>query len=155
MGVAGAGKTTIGHLLAEQLRWEFADGDDYHPQANVEKIRKGIPLIDDDRQPWLQQLRTAIAVWQSQGRNVVLACSALRKSYRVELRISDEVRFVYLHGSMELIAQRLRSRTGHFADDKILASQFADLEEPENAVRVDISQTRDEIVAEVRTKLGL
>jgi Shikimate kinase len=79
MGVAGAGKTTIGHLLAEQLRWEFADGDDYHPQANVEKIRKGIPLIDDDRQPWLQQLRTAIAVWQSQGRNVVLDCVSATK----------------------------------------------------------------------------
>ena len=160
MGVAGAGKSTIGRLLAEQLEWQFADGDDYHPQANVEKIRKGIPLNDEDRQPWLQRLRTAITGWQSQGRNAVLACSALKKSYRDELRISDEVRFVYLHGSMELIAQRLHSRTGHFAGDQILASQFADLEEPANeepqsAVRVDISQTPEEIVGEVRKKLGI
>jgi len=94
MGVVGAGKTTVGRALASQLGWEFADADDYHPQANVEKIRRGIPLNDRDRLPWLQQLRAAITIWQSQGRNGVLACSALKKSYRDQLRVGDEVHFV-------------------------------------------------------------
>jgi gluconokinase len=153
MGVTGAGKSTIGRLLAEQLAWQFVDADDYHTQANIEKIRQGVPLNDHDRQPWLQQLRAAITVWQSQARNVVLACSALKRSYRNELSVGDEVRFVYLHGSRELVTQRLRSRTGHFADDHILAGQFADLEEPKDAVRVDICQTPEQIVAEVRKTL--
>lgn len=155
MGVVGAGKTTVGQLLAAQFGWEFADADDYHPQANVEKIRRGIPLNDLDRSPWLQQLRAEITIWQSQGRNGVLACSALKKSYRDELKIGDEVQFVYLRGSAEIIARRLRSRKGHFADDQILASQFADLEEPESAVSIDIDQPAEQIVAEVRKKLGL
>jgi gluconokinase len=155
MGVEGAGKTTVGRLLAQQLGWEFADADDYHPQANVEKMRRGIALNDDDRRPWLQQLRAVITAWSSQHKNAVLACSALKKSYREELSVGDEVRFVYLHGNAELIAQRLRLRKGHFANEQILASQFAALEEPEGAIRVDIAQAPEQIVAEIRENLGI
>jgi gluconokinase len=155
MGVVGAGKTTVGRLLAEQLGWQFADADDFHPASNVEKIRHGISLNDDDRQPWLASLRNAITAWIAQHRNVVLACSALKRSYRQELVVGPEVRFVYLKGSADLIADRLRARHGHFAGEQILASQFADLEEPNEAVTVEIDSTPNQIVAEIRKKLGL
>ena len=155
MGVVGAGKTTIGLLLAGQLGWKFADADDFHPAANVEKIRQGIPLTDDDRRPWLERLRAAIADWIAENRNVVLACSALKRSYRQELDTGPQVRFVYLKGRPDLIAQRLRAREGHFAGEPILASQFADLEEPEGAVTADIASTPQQIVASIREKLGL
>ena len=155
MGVVGAGKTTVGRLLAEQSGWEFADADDFHPPYNVEKIRHGISLNDDDRKPWLDSLRKAITQWIDEQRNVVLACSALKRSYRQELDVGPEVRFVYLKGSADLIADRLRSRQGHFAGEQILASQFADLEEPNEAVTVQIAATPEQIVAEIRKKLGL
>jgi len=159
MGVVGAGKTTVGRLLAEQSGWEFADADDFHPPANVEKIRRGIALNDDDRQPWLERLRGAITQWIAEKRNVVLACSALKRSYRRELAVGPavrkEVRFVYLKGTADQIAERLRARQGHFAGEQILASQFADLEEPDEAVAVEIAATPERIVAEIRRKLGL
>jgi gluconokinase len=155
MGVTGSGKTTVGKRLAGELGWRFVDGDDFHPPANVEKMRRGIPLTDIDRRPWLAELRGQIQTWAAQERNVVLACSALKQSYRQELQTGPEVRFVYLKGSAELIGERLRARHGHFAGAQILAGQFADLEEPTDAVTVDISATPDQIVAEVRQKLGL
>jgi gluconokinase len=155
MGVVGAGKTTIGRLLAEQLRWNFADADDYHPAANVEKIRRGIALDDDDRRPWLERLRAAITQWITEGRNVVMACSALKRSYRQELDVGSEVRFVYLKGDASLIAKRLRAREGHFAGEQILASQFADLEEPEGAVIAEIDSTPQQIVSGIRERLDL
>jgi gluconokinase len=155
MGVTGAGKTTVGSLLAAELGWRFADADDFHPPANVEKIRHGIPLTDEDRRPWLERLRSKILRWIAEGRNVVLACSALKRSYRQELEPGPEVRLVYLKGSADLIAQRLHTRHGHFANEQILASQFADLEEPEDAVTVDVAGTPAQIVAEIRQKLGL
>lgn len=155
MGVVGAGKTTIGRLLAEQLVWDFADADDFHPQSNVEKIRNGIALNDEDRKPWLDALRQAITHWIAQGRNVVLACSALKRAYRQKLEVGPEVQFVYLKGSGDLIAGRLSSRQGHFAGAQILASQLADLEEPAGAATVDIGATPQQITAEIRTKLGL
>ena len=155
MGVVGSGKTTIGRLLAEQSGWEFADADDFHPPSNVEKIRRGISLTDDDRKPWLERLRAVIQVWIVEKNNVVLACSALKRAYRQELEAGPEVRFVYLKGNADLIASRLRSRQGHFAGEQILSSQFADLEEPEGAVTVDIASTPEQIVAEIRKKLGL
>jgi gluconokinase len=155
MGVVGAGKTTIGRLLAQQLDWRFADADDFHPAANVEKIRHGTALSDADRQPWLQRLREAITDWIAEGLNVVLACSALKQSYRRELEVGPQVRFVYLKGSEDLIADRLRARQGHFANEQILASQFTDLEEPKEAVTVEITLPPQRIVAEVREKLGL
>lgn len=155
MGVTGAGKTTVGKLLAEQLRWQFADADDFHPQANIEKMRHGIPLTDDDRLPWLARLRSQIQAWLAQQQNVVLACSALKRSYREELRAGPEVQFVYLKGTPELIERRLQTRHGHFAGAQILAGQFADLEEPIDAVVVDISASPEAIVTEIRQKLGL
>jgi len=155
MGVTGSGKTSVGRLLAQQLGWEFADADDFHPSANVEKISHGIPLTDEDRAPWLERLGIQIANWIANGQNAVLACSALKRTYRQELSVGPEVRFVYLKGSPELIRKRLQLRRGHFADEKILASQFADLEEPEAAVTVDISQAPEMIVAAIRERLGL
>ena len=155
MGVTGSGKTRVGRLLAEQLGWTFGDADDFHPQSNVEKMERGIPLNDEDRGPWLGRLRIQITNWIANGQNAVLACSALKQTYRQELSVGPEVRFVYLRGSPELIAQRLRLRRGHFADEKILAGQFADLQEPEMAVTVDISQTPEKLVAEISEKLGL
>ena len=155
MGVVGAGKTTVGRLLAERSHFEFADADDFHPGANVEKIRRGIALTDEDREPWLERLHGAIAEWIAAGKNIVLACSALKRSYRKELAVGPEVRFVYLKGDSELIAERLRARQGHFAGEAILASQLADLEEPESAVTVDIAASPEKMVAEIREKLRL
>ena len=155
MGVVGSGKTTVGQLLAEQLGWEFADADDFHSQANKEKIHKGIGLTDADRKPWLESLRTAIVQWIAERRSVVLACSALKRSYRSELEVGPEVRFVYLKGSAAMIASRLHARRGHFATEQILASQLSDLEEPENAITVGIAGTPPEIVQEIRSKLDL
>jgi gluconokinase len=154
MGVTGAGKTTVGSLLAQQMGWQFADADEFHPAANVEKMRRGIALDDSDRGPWLERLHTEIAKWDAQGRSVVLACSALKQRYRKILNLGPVVRFVYLRGGRELIAGRLQTRQGHFADEKILAGQFADLEEPEDAVAVDVEGTPEEIVAEIRRRIG-
>jgi gluconokinase len=155
MGVVGAGKTTVGRLLAQQLHYQFADADDFHPQANIEKISHGIALSDADREPWLERLRERILKWKADGSNAVLACSALKSSYREKLKTGPDVRFVFLKGSAELIAQRLGSRHGHFADTSILASQIADLEEPADAITVDIAQSPQEIVAEIRQELDL
>jgi len=158
MGVTGSGKTTVGRLLADKLGWTFADADDFHPAANIEKMRQGIPLNDEDRRPWLHALCGQIANWIAHASNVVLACSALKLSYRRELAVGSEVRFVYLKGSQTLIAGRLHSRHGHFANEQILDGQFADLEEPqaaENAVTVEIDASPEGIVAAIRQKLGL
>src|SRR5215472_9202909 len=155
MGVVGAGTTTICNLLAAQLGWELADADDFHPQSNVEKIRKGISLNDEDREPWLDRLRVAILGWIARGRNVVLACSALKRAYRARLQASPDVRFVYLKGSAALIANRLRARHGHFAGESILAGQLADLEEPKDAVTVEVSESPEQIVSDIRKALNL
>jgi gluconokinase len=155
MGVVGAGKTTVGKLLASELGWEFADADDFHPQSNVKKIRHGIALTDEDREPWLDRLREAIVRWIAEGKSVILACSALKRSYRAKLCVGPQVRFVYLKGSAALIADRLRSRHGHFAGESILASQLADLEEPEKSIIVDISHTPEQIVDEIKRALAM
>ena len=155
MGVVGSGKTTVGELLAAQLAWEFADADDFHSDANKDKIRRGVGLTDADREPWLEHLHEMIADRIALGRNLVLACSALKQSYRQKLGDSPDIRYVYLKGSADLIAARLHARHGHFADEKILASQLADLEEPEGAVTVDISGSPEEIASEIRKRLAL
>jgi gluconokinase len=155
MGPAGSGKTTAGELLASQLGWEFVDGDSFHPAANIAKMARGVPLDDADRIPWLNSIRDAMEQWRAQHRNVVLACSALKRSYRERLQIHPDERLVYLKGNYELLRERLHSRRGHYAGEQLLASQFADLEEPADAVAVDAAQSPEEIVAEIRKRLAL
>jgi gluconokinase len=153
MGTTGSGKTTIGSLLAERMEWEFVDADDFHPPSNVEKMKHGKPLTDADREPWLKALHDKIVEWTAEKRSVVLACSALKQSYRDELRASSDVKFVYLKGSYQLFSPRVLARRGHFAKQDLLASQFATLEEPTDAVIVDAAPSPEQIVSEVRRKL--
>ena len=157
MGPAGSGKTAVGKLLASALSWEFADGDDFHSPANKEKMSRGIGLSDEDRIPWLQSIRDAMLQWQVQGKNVVLACSALKRSYRELLGIhsNHNIKLVYLKGSYDLLLERLRSRKGHYATEQLLASQLADLEEPTDAITIDASKSPEAIVSEIRKRLGL
>ncbi|MGA8035681.1 MAG: gluconokinase [Candidatus Acidiferrales bacterium] len=155
MGVTGSGKTTVAELIARRQGWEFADADDFHSPSNKQKIRDGIALTDADREPWVQSLHAKIVEWLAQNKNAVLACSALKQSYREEIAVDSAPTVVYLKGSYELIASRLRERHGHFAGVKILASQFATLEEPRDAVTVDISPTPEQIVSEIERRLGL
>lgn len=155
MGVAGSGKTTIGTELARRLGWQFADGDDYHPAANREKMSQGIPLTDEDRAPWLATLRQLIADWISKGMGAVLACSALKKAYRDELRVGPEVCFLYLKADPEVLRRRLHNRTGHYMKEGMLASQLATLEEPDGTVVVDANGTVSQGVQQALNKLGL
>lgn len=154
MGPTGSGKTTIGSLLAKQLGWIFADGDTFHSASNIQKMGQGIPLTDADRAPWLKSIRDAMARWAAEGKNAVIACSALKRVYRDELYNGPEVRVVYLKGSHELISKRVASRRGHFAGESILADQFAILEEPKDAIVVDVSDSPEAIVAEIQERIG-
>lgn len=155
MGVTGSGKTTVGKLLADELGWEFYDADDFHPPGNIEKMKRGIPLDDADRKPWLETLNDLIRNRLEQGENGVLACSALKASYRDYLLIDEKVRLVYLMGDHELIKGRLNDRTGHYMNPKLLDSQFETLEEPEAGFRIDTSRSPSEIVRSIRDHLGL
>lgn len=156
MGVSGSGKTSVGKRLAEALGWSFYDADDFHPAANLEKMSQGIPLTDRDRAPWLAILQQAIAQWLQEGKNVVLACSVLKASYRHQLCLDPEqIRLVYLQGSFSLIQQRLANRQGHFMKVQMLQSQFADLEEPSGGIRVDVAQSPSAIVSEILDRLEL
>jgi gluconokinase len=157
-GVSGAGKTTVGKLLAQELGWRFYEADDFHSPSNVDKMRRGVPLTDEDRWPWLESLREQIKLSLAAKEKTVLACSALKQKYREHLRVSDEVKLVFLHGDYALIADQLRHRRGHFMDPGLLQSQFADLEEPqpaENAIVIELGRDPDELVKEIKTKLGL
>jgi len=156
-GVSGAGKTTVGKLLARELGWRFIEADDFHPAANIEKMRSGHPLTDEDRWPWLEQLRQQIAPSLSAGENAVLACSALKRAYRDRLRVSETVKFVFLRGDYALLEKQLCSRHGDFMNVNLLQSQFDDLEEPqpdENVVTVELGRTPEEIVERIKTKLN-
>jgi gluconokinase len=158
MGPAGSGKTAVGKLLAAKLSWEFADSDDFHSPANIEKMSRGVGLTDEDRVPWLQSIHAAMLQWQAQGRNVVLACSALKSSYRELLGIhsnDQDVKLVYLKGTYDLLWERLRSRKGHYAGAQLLASQLADLEEPAEAITIDAAPSPEKIVSEIRRLLDL
>jgi len=149
MGVAGCGKSTIGRQLADRLGWPFYDGDDFHPAANVEKMRLGQPLTDEDRSEWLKVLVDLINNLVKQHQSAVMACSALKQQYRDRLHVDASVRFIYLRGSSDLIEARLRQRTGHYMPASLLASQFAALEEPHGALTIDIRQPPEQIVAEI------
>ncbi|WP_186163795.1 gluconokinase [Burkholderia gladioli] len=158
MGVSGAGKTRIGELLAERIGCTFTDGDAFHSAANKEKMHHGIPLTDDDRWPWLQSIRAAIEEKQRAGETAVFTCSSLKRSYRDVLRGKDaDVRFVYLDGTVEVLSERLKTRTGHFFDPSLLKSQLDTLEVPgeDEAVQVSIDQTPEQMVDEVLAKLKL
>ena len=140
MGVMGSGKSTVGQALARRLDCPFHDGDDYHPESNRQKMARGIPLTDEDRKPWIFALRSVLDSELARGGDFVLACSALRERYR-NILITDPARFrlVYLKGDRELIALRLRSRKGSFAHPSLLDSQFETLEEPSDALVVDVT----------------
>jgi gluconokinase len=156
MGVTGAGKTTVGRVLAAQLGWPFHDADDFHPPANVEKMRRGEPLTDADRAPWLDALHRLIAQLAAEHRNAVIACSALKQAYRDRLAAGvDQVSFVYLRGDPELLRQRLAARHGHFMPAELLRSQLDTLQEPHDAVVVDVKDPPESIASHIRRRLRL
>ncbi len=156
MGVSGSGKTTVGKLLAASLNWDFVDADDFHPAANIEKMSRGIPLDDADRMPWLRQIQSAIGDWLQAKKNAVLACSALKATYR-DLLCGDRVqmKLVYLKGDFELISQRLQQRSNHYMKANLLSSQLAALEEPQNAIVIDASQPPEAIVQQIIDRLEI
>ena len=155
MGVSGSGKSTIGKLLAASLKWEFSDADDFHSLANIEKMSQGIPLNDANRMPWLEKLQSAIAQGLLADKNVVLACSALKSSYRQMLwQDAEQMRLVYIKSSFELIQKRLQQRQNHFMSQTLLKSQFETLEEPKNALTIDSNQPASVIVEQIRASLG-
>ena len=157
-GVSGAGKTTVGKLLAEELGWRFCEADDFHSPANIEKMRRGVSLTDDDRWPWLENLRELIERCIAEGENAVLACSALKRVYRKHLRVSAEVKLVFLRGDYALVAEQLRHRRGHFMNPGLLRSQFTDLEQPEpdeDVITIELGRTPHELVEEIKRDLRL
>ncbi len=157
-GVSGAGKTTVGKLLAREIGWRFIEADHFHSLANIEKMRSGRPLTDNDRWPWLERLRQQIGRSLTSGQEAVLSCSALKRAYRDRLRVSDEVKFVFLRGDYSLVEKQLRSRRRHFMNPKLLQSQLDDLEEPqqgENVLTIELGRTPEQIVETIKTKLNL
>lgn len=148
MGVSGAGKSTVGRLLADALGAVFLEADDFHPPANVERMRAGTPLEDRDRRPWLDALAAAIDAEAAEGRPVVVACSALKRAYRERLlgRHAGRARVVHLRGDPALIAGRLEGRSGHYMPPALLPTQIAALEPPEDALAVDVGAPPEVLV---------
>ena len=155
MGVAGSGKTTVGRRLAEELGWTFYDADDFHTPSNVGKMSRGVPLDDADRAPWLDALGGLVRDCLGRGESAVLACSALKESYRRRLLCDGRVRLVYLRGDYELVRDRLEGRRGHYMKPGMLDSQFAALEEPGPETHFDISPPPEEIVRAIRSRFGI
>jgi carbohydrate kinase (thermoresistant glucokinase family) len=156
MGVSGCGKTSVGVRLSRLLDWPFYDGDDYHPEENVTKMGLGIPLDDADRTPWLANLNDLISEHLSTGRSMLLACSALKEKYRDQLAKGNPgMVFVYLKGDFNLIFERMRVRSGHYMKAEMLQSQYDALEEPTDALVIDISQDLDRMTKEIISWLGL
>ena len=153
-GVSGVGKTTIGKRLAKDLGWRFLEADDFHSCGNIEKMRNGLPLTDEDRWPWLQRLREQITRSLAAKENAVIACSVLKRAYRERLRVGDDVEFVFLRGDYALVEKQLRRRRGHFMRPDLLQ----DLERPESdedAVTIESGRTPEELVDEITKRLGL
>lgn len=153
MGVAGSGKTTIGTMLAEALHCDFLEGDTLHPAANIEKMSRGIPLTDSDRAPWLAAIRAHILAAMERAECLVVACSALKQQYRDFLSRGIPIVWVYLKGSEELIATRIQHRRQHYMKAAMLPSQFADLEEPTDALVADISSSPEVILQKLLPQL--
>ncbi len=154
MGVSGSGKSTVGKLLSERLGWPLLDADDFHPPANIEKMRSGIALTDEDRWPWLDRLNGLLRDKVANGESALLACSALKQKYRDRLAAScSDLRWVYLKGSFELIESRLKARKGHYMKAGLLESQFAALEEPVDAITLEISSAPEAIADAVEVAL--
>jgi gluconokinase len=156
MGVSGCGKSSVGEALSHELSWPFYDGDDFHPPENVAKMAVGYPLNDADRAPWLKILNVLISDHLTAGESILLACSALKKKYRDQLAEGNsEIKFIHLKGSFELILSRMKARTGHFMQSEMLQSQFDTLEEPDNAIVVNIEHNLAQIAAQIINELHL
>ncbi|MBS1840474.1 MAG: gluconokinase [Acidobacteria bacterium] len=153
MGTTGSGKTTIGALLAKKLGWTFLDADDFHPAANIAKMKQGTPLNDADRVPWLAAIHKKLAQLKEEGKSGVLGCSALKQSYRDTLGAGLDMRIVYLKGTYEEMRAHILARHGHFAGEGILAGQFRDLEEPKDAIVVSVALAPDQIVQTILREL--
>ena len=153
MGVSGSGKTTIGTMLADAIECPILEGDSLHSKENVEKMRHGLPLTDADRAPWLTAIRTHILKFFKRGENLVVGCSALKQQYRKFLAEGIPITWVYLKGSAELIRARMKHRRRHFMKSDMLSSQFGALEEPSDAIVVDISPPPSAIVAQILAQL--
>jgi gluconokinase len=156
MGTSGSGKSTVGKRLANVLRWTFVDADVYHSPANIQKMSHGTPLTDVDRLPWLLELRGHIGRWLEEGKNVVIACSALKAAYR-DLLLADkeQMRLVYLKGSFELFRDRIAHRQRHYMPEELLQSQFDILEEPVDALTVSAEELPDTVVRNIRAGLKI
>ena len=156
MGVSGCGKSSVGNLLANKLGWPFYDGDDFHPQTNIDKMVQGLPLNDDDRQPWLERLHALIVEHLHENRSLIVACSALKLKYRQTLAGGrSDVKFVHLAGSFELIYGRMQQRSKHYMKAEMPYSQYADLELPQNALTVSVDQPVEIVVEEIIKNLQL
>jgi gluconokinase len=153
MGVSGSGKTTVGRVLAGRLGWEFLDADDFHSPANVEKMRRSQALTDADRGPWLRALAASLREHLDAGTSAVLACSALKASYREVLHVDDRVRFAFLRAEMPLLRQRLSERSGHYFAPGLLQSQLETLEPPEAALTLDAARAPEDLAREIEQAL--
>lgn len=155
MGVSGVGKSTVGQRLAHVSGFRFVDADQFHNESNINKMQAGLALDDNDRGPWLLSLKVNIEHWIKRGENIVLACSALKQAYRNQFGNDISIRVVYLKADYELIFRRLLGRRDHFMSSCLLSSQFADLEEPHDALVIDAGQAVDEVVWQIKASLAI